>query len=298
MNMGKIRRRAFVLCLLALLFPLAANAVPKIELTAYLYSVDRLKDDGIIQIYMVGYEPWNVRIGKYTEVGFDLKRAKPDEGVLIRVKGVYAKAEGGILALEVDEGVLGESKFEGTITKTNDDPSITIIGHDIPLPDGVELKDKDGGTIKIEDLDDELAGMSVKVEGYTGGDDYYFHVSAVKEIIAFYCANSAKHEFDVSELESTDTEIVKVRTDYCQSLKDPTKRHGITEISEFIYPINSTDTPNPGDALLSNYTFGKWKDGKRHGYWLTIDVAGKLLRWCRYDKNNLKERDSEGNCPA
>jgi hypothetical protein len=289
MNMGKLGH-ALVWCLLAALFPLAANAVPKIELTAYVEDVKNDKKNGYIDILVVeGDAPWRVHIRKFTDVGIDLKNSK---GTLVAIKGVYAKAEGGIFALEIEVGVPEESKIEGTITGVGTDDYgryIIIAGHRIPVPAGTELLYESGRTI----ADEHLSGLSVKVEGDTVGE--YFYVNAVKQINPFYCGINATHWRDPAVSLSADIPSTEVTTEWCQL--ENGKRTGYTEISEFIYPI-LIDDPT---LSKSNYTFGKWKDGKRDGYWLTIDVAGKILRYCRYKRGDLNKRDSEDSdssrCP-
>jgi hypothetical protein len=300
MNMGKIRRRAFVLCLLALLFPLAANAVPKIELKGYVTSVSLKNKVGTIEVSVVETGPWTVVINKFTDAaGIDLKNLKID--TLVDIKGVYAEAEGGILALEIAKAEMGDSKIEGTITRFGYDDVygryIEIVGHQIPVPEGVAFKDGAENTITFGGLED-LAGLgplSVKVEGYTDYD--YFQVNAVKQIQAFYCANSSTYSTDPQlVLSKADPDITeaKVTTKWCEL--ENGKRTGVTEISEIVYPFDPTDPTAP----KSNYTFGKWKDGKPDGYWLAIDVEGKLLRWCRYKRGDLNKKDSwqeESHCP-
>lgn len=279
MNMGKMGWRPFVWCLLAILFPLAANAFPKIEMTAYVTAV--ADPPTMFWVAVVEGDPWKVHIDGDTEVNFD----DLSEGATVTIEGVFAIKAGTvgkiILAREIREGEAAEYEFEGTITMVVDDPplnsSISLDDHQIPVPVGTEIKNVFGEAIDI----DELKGpVTVEGEVLGAGPSAYFSVNEIRMLdYAFSCENNASHVFKAGKSEDGTS---KSTEHYCLNRG---KRVGSTEVSHTDY--TGTD--------VSSYTLGKYKDGERHGFWLTIDVAGAVIQRCRYNDGTLVDGDL--SCP-
>jgi hypothetical protein len=274
MNKDKIGRRRFVWCLLAILFPLAANAVPKIEMNAYVTDVTGLPT--VIWVAAEEGKPWEVLIDEYTEVNVDELYA----GASVTIEALYAGAGSNIIALEIRASVDAPYEFEGTITEVDiDNRNITLIDRQIHVPEGAEIKDASGNAIDI----DKLKG-TVTVEGDvlagTGGD-YFFDAKEIRILnSAFSCENNSSHVFKAGKSEDGTN---KSTEHYCLQSG---KRGGSTEISHTDY--TGTD--------VSSYTLGKYKDGERQGFWLTIDVAGAVIQRCLYNNGTLVDGDS--SCPV
>jgi hypothetical protein len=283
MNMDKIGWRPFVWCLLAILLPLAANAFPKIEMTAYVTEV--VTEAGlpsVIKVAVVEGEPWEVHIDEFTEVDVALVQY-----ATVTIEAVFAEKEGTdgkvILAREIREDEEAPYEFEGTITAVDDDHNITLIGHQIPVPDEAEIKDASGMVIAITDIKEQLQGRPVTVEGdvLTNGGVDYFRVNEIRILnSAFSCENNSSHVFKAGKSEDGTN---KSTEHYCLQSGN---RGGSTEISH-------TDYTGTG---VSSYTLGKYKDGERHGFWLTIDVAGAIIQRCRYNNGTLVDGDL--SCPV
>ena len=267
MNMGKLGR-PLAWCFLAVLFPLAAHAAPKIELTAYVTDVTGYPD--VIEIAVVEGEPWEVHIDAFTEVGFDLSTAL---GASVNIEGVLG--DGNIVALEIHAGDPGINQFEGIVTGVDGtgERNITVIGYHIPVPDEAEIKDIFGDPLDFS----ALGGRTVRVEGDTVAGEFgdYFSINEIAEIADFSCSNNSDHAFEAAK-PADDTS--KSTEHYCLNLG---KKTGLTEISHTDF--TGTD--------VSSYTIGKYRDGDRHGFWLTIDVTGTIIQRCLYNNGNLVDGD-------
>jgi hypothetical protein len=275
MNMGKLVRRPFVWCLLAVLFPLAANAVPKIELTAQVTDVT-LFDDVVksIHIAVVEGEPWEVHIDELTEVTVNLANS---EGTSVKIEGMLG--DGNIVAREIGAGEAGVNEFEGNVTNASTDldtgdRSIEVLGYWIPVPGDAEIKDASGTALNVS----ELRGLTVKIEGDTfigadGGD--YFYVNEITEVAYFSCPGKSAHLLEVDKPADDTSKSIE---HYCL-LKG--KRIGLTEISHTDYI--GTDG--------SSHTVGKYGKEGRQGFWLTIDVTGAIIQRCLYNKDKVVDGD-------
>jgi hypothetical protein len=276
MNMDKIRRRPLVWCLLAILFPLAANAAPVIELRgAQMVDIDNPPDT--ISIAFLPDNPLVVHIDGLTEETGDVLD-KSWIGEKVRLEAV--QTDKGLLALAVAPGGGGVSELQGFITGFTD-TTITLFGHEIPVPDDAYFEDINGTPIPLGDI----RGL-VSVGGRIVDD--YFEVAYVKETAEFVCLGGAIHMrvtiASESDLESeSEVDIREVTEDYCFNNG---KRTGTTRFT-------TIDWVNPE---LSSYTQGKLNKEKKHGFWVTVDVIGRVVAKCKYDKGKLKGGDKK-LCP-
>ena len=226
MNMVKLGRRLFAWCLLTILFPLAANAVPKVEMTAYITEVVTDEADLPIEIKVavVEGEPWEVHIDELTEVNVVLAAY-----ATVTIEALFAQKEGKIIALEIRASEDAPYEFEGTITEVDKDRNITLIGHKIHVPVGAEIKNASGQTIGI----DELKGY-VTVEGdiLTSGNGAYFDVSEIRILnTSFSCLGKSDHIFTAGK----PADDMSKSTDHYCNLRKGGKRVGSTEISHTDY---------------------------------------------------------------
>jgi hypothetical protein len=278
--MDKIKRGLLVSCFFAFLCPFTVTAMPFTEMTAVVTGYDDTSSspDVIISVAFLEGQDLNVVVDANTEVDDNMVLDEFLIGTTVIIEAFDTL--GGLIALEIVPDNSENPRYELNAIITNIDdvatpPTIRLFGYDIPVLEGAEIKNSDGSSKNFEDLEGR-----VKVEGVVGS---FFEVTEIRETAAnFECeGNNATRIFKAHKPADL---THKTTEHYCQL--DKGKLNGRTLISFTDYTGED----------VSSYTVGKYLWDDRHGYWLTIDVTGNVVRQCLYNKGNLVDGDEL--CPA
>jgi hypothetical protein len=268
-----MKRILSVLCFLIFFSPFPAAAMPLSEMTvpAEMISFDLNR----ITFEFIPGQPLEVVVKDFTEVR-DIEDLNQLEGVTsVRIYAL-STAEG-LIALEVEPSDLITYELKGIITEIfdpGDDSGRTIelLGTEIPVDNRAEIKDVEGIPLGFG----ELGGKSAKLEGTAGGGS--FIVTEITVIPEFECSANTKHIFKALKPAGL---THKMAEHYCELPSG--MRGGATQVS-------FTDYTGQSD---STYTVGKYANGERQGYWLTIDVTGRVVLECLYEKGDLLDGDQD-----
>jgi hypothetical protein len=284
--MDKIKRGLLVSCFFAFLCPFTVTAMPFTEMTAEVTGFDNTSSapDVIISVAFLDGQDLDVVVNASTEVDDSILN---DSLIGTAVKIEAFDTVDGLIALEIlpDDSLNPVYELKGIITGIDTGKrEITLFGSHISVPEDAEIKNGEGVSIEL----DELIVGPVMVEGVVNilneGTEFEgteFEVTEIKEIAKLECQNNATHIFKAHKPADL---THKTTEHYCES--DKGKIVGRTLISFTDYTGED----------VSSYTVGKYLDGDRHGYWLSIDVTGNVIRQCRYNQGSLVDGDE--SCPG